>query len=88
MNIKVNFISKLTKTNSVNNIVFVKDNKFKNKILNPIIKSVTNNELFKDDLFVQKEFNNSNYIFVNCKNMSTSSDYENIGSKLYDYLKK
>jgi leucyl aminopeptidase len=88
MNIKVNFISKLTKTNSVNNIVFVKDNKFKNKILNPIIKSVTNNELFKYDLFVQKEFNNSNYIFVNFKNMSTSSDCENIGSKLYDYLKK
>ena len=88
MNIKVNFISKLTKTNSVNNIVFVKDSKFKNKILNPIIKSVTNNSLFKDDLFVQKEFNNSNYIFVNFKNMSTSSDCENIGSKLYDYLKK
>ena len=88
MNIKVNFISKLTKTNSVNNIVFVKDKKFKNKILNPIIKSVINNELFKDDLFVQKEFNNSNYIFVNFKNMSTSSDCENIGSKLYDYLKK
>ena len=56
MNIKVNFISKLTKTNSVNNIVFVKDKKFKNKILNPIIKSVINNELFKDDLFVQKDF--------------------------------
>ena len=88
MNIKVNFISKLTKTNSVNNIVFVKDNKFKNKILNPIIKSVTNNELFKYDLFVQKEFNNSNYIFVNFKNMSNPSDCENIGSKLYDYLKK
>ena len=88
MNIKVNFISKLTKTNSLNNIVFVKENKFKNKILNPIIKSVTNNELFKDDLFVQKEFNNSNYIFVNFKNMSPSSDCENIGSKLYDYLKK
>ena len=88
MNIKVNFISNLTKTNSVNNIVFVKDNKFKNKILNPIIKSVTNNELFKDELFVQKEFKNSNYIFVNFKNMSTSSDCEKIGSKLYDYLKK
>jgi len=88
MKIKVNFISNLTKTNSVNNIVFVKDNKFKNKILNPIIKSVTNNELFKDELFVQKEFKNSNYIFVNFKNMSTSSDCEKIGSKLYDYLKK
>ena len=88
MNIKVNFISNLTKTNSVNNIVFVKDNKFKNKILNPIIKSVTDNELFKNDLFVQKEFNNSNYIFINFKNMSNSSDCEKIGSKLYDYLKK
>ena len=88
MNIKVNFISNLTKTNSVNNIVFVKDNKFKNKILNPIIKSVTDNELFKDDFFVQKEFKNSNYLFVNIKNMSTPSDYEKIGSKLYDYLKK
>ena len=88
MNIKVNFISNLTKTNSANNIVFVKDNKFKNKILNPIIKSVTNNELFKDELFIQKEFKNSNYIFVNFINMSTPSDCEKIGSKLYDYLKK
>ena len=88
MNIKVNFISNLTKTNSVNNIVFVKDNKFKNKILNSIIKSVTDNELFKDDLFVQKEFKNSNYIFINFKNISNSSDCEKIGSKLYDYLKK
>ena len=27
------------------------------------------------------------YIFVNCIKLSTSSDYENIGSKLFDYLK-
>ncbi len=88
MNIKVNFISNLTKTKKINNIVFVKDNKIKNKFLNSIIKSVTDNELFKDNFFVQKEFKKSNYIFVNCKKISTSSDYENIGSKLYDYLKK
>ena len=88
MNIKVNFISKLTKTNTSNNIVFVKDNKIKNKFLNTIIKSVLDNQLFKDDKFAQKEFKNTNYIFVNCTNISTSSDFENIGSKLFDYLKK
>ena len=88
MNIKVNFISKLTKTNTSNNIVFVKDNKIKNKFLNTIIKSVLDNQLFKDDKFAQKEFKNTNYIFVNCTNISVSSDFENIGSKLFDYLKK
>ena len=88
MNIKVNFISDLTKTKKINNIVFFKNNNIKNKFLNSIIKSVTDNELFKDNFFVQKEFKKSNYIFVNCKKVSTSSDYENIGSKLYDYLKK
>ncbi len=87
MNIKVNFISNLTKTNTTNNIVFVNDNRIKNKVLNPIIKSVKDNELFKEALFVQKEFKNLNYIFVNCKKLSTASDFENIGSKLYDYLK-
>ncbi len=88
MNLKVNFISNLTISKTINNIVLVKDSKVKNNFLNPIIKSVTDNELFKDNLFVQKEFKNSNYIFVNCKKISTSSDCENIGSKLYDYLKK
>ncbi len=88
MSLKVNFISKLTKSNTANSIVFVKDNKIKNKNLNPIIKAVLDNQLFKDDLFAQKEFKNLNYIFVNCKKMSNSSDYENIGSKLFDYLKK
>ena len=88
MNLKVNFTSKLSKSSAANSIVFVKDNKIKNKILNPIIKSVLGNQLFKDDLFTQKEFKSLNYIFVNCKKMSSSSDYENIGSKLFDYLKK
>ncbi len=88
MNIKVNFTSKIIKANTANCVVLVKDNKIKNKYLNPIAKSVLNNQLFKDDKFVQKEFKNTNYVFVNCKKMSHSSDYENIGSKLYDYLKK
>ena len=88
MNIKVNFTGKLTKAKTVNGIVFVKANKVKNKVLNPILKSVLDNQLFKDELFIQKEYMNTNYIFVNCKNLNFSSDYENIGSKLFDYLKK
>ena len=88
MNIKVNFTSKSTEANAANCIVFVKDNKIKNKILTPIIKSVIDNQLFIDDLFTQKEFKKINYIFVNCKKTITSFDYENIGSKLFDYLKK
>ena len=90
MNIKVNFISKLSKANTktVNEIVFVKGKKIKNNVLNPILKSVLDNQLFQDQLFSQKGFKNVDYIFVNCRKLSISSDYDNIGSKLFDYLKK
>jgi len=88
MNIKVNFTSKLSKAKIVNEIVFVKGKKIKNNILNVILKSVLDNQLFQDQLFIQKEHKNKDYIFINCKKLSMSSDYENIGSKLFDYLKK
>ena len=88
MNIKVNFTSKLSKAKIANEIVFVKGKKVKNNILNPILKSVLNNQLFQDQLFIQKEYKNKDYIFINCKKLSVSTDYENIGSKLFDYLKK
>ena len=88
MNLKVNFITKLSKAMILNSIIFVKDKKVKNNVLNSILKSILKNQLFLEDLFVQKEHNNINYIFVNCEKLSTSSDYESIGSKLFDYLKK
>ena len=88
MNIKVNFTSKLSKAKTVNEVVFVKGKKIKNSILNPILKSILDNELFLDQLFIQREYKNTNYIFVNCKKLTMSTDYENIGSKLFDYLKK
>jgi len=86
MKLKVNFISKLAKAKTVNEIVFVKNKKINNKNLNSILKLILDNELFQEKLFVQREYKNSNYIFVNCKNSSLSSEYENIGSKLFDYL--
>ena len=88
MNIKVNFTRKLSKAKMANGIVFVKEKKIKNIFLNSILKSVLDNELFKDQLFIQREYKNINYIFINCKKLKISSDYENIGSKLFDYLNK
>jgi len=88
MNIKVNFTSQLSKAKTKNEIIFVKGKKIKNSFLNPILKSILDNELFLDQLFVQREYKNTNYIFVNCKKLTMSTDYENIGSKLFDYLKK
>ena len=88
MNIKVNFTSKLSKAKTVNEIVFVKGKKIKNSVLSSILKSVLDNQLFQDQLLIQKEYKNTNYIFINCKKLSMSSDCENIGSKLFDYLKK
>ena len=88
MSIKVNFTTKLSKAKITNEIVFVKGKKINNNILNPILKSVLDNQLFQDQLIIQKEYKNNNYIFINCKKLSMSTDYENIGSKLFDYLKK
>jgi len=88
MKLKVNFTSKISKSKTLNEIIFVKNKKIKNKNLSLILKSVLDNQLFKDQLFVQKEFKDLNYIFINCSKISTSSDYENIGSKLFEYLSK
>ena len=87
MNLKVKFTSKLIKAKALNEIVFVKNKNIKSKDIKTHIKSLKDNSLFQEQLFIQKEFNNKNYIFVNCKKLSLSSDYENIGSKLFDYLK-
>tara|TARA_B100000686_G_scaffold272756_1_gene290066 strand:+ start:6880 stop:8316 length:1437 start_codon:yes stop_codon:yes gene_type:complete len=88
MKLKVNYIRKLSKANAVNEIVFVKNKKLKNSYLDFIFKLVPDNQLFEEQLFIQKEYKNRNYVFVNCIKLSLSSDYENIGSKFFDYLSK
>ena len=87
MKIKVNFASKTPKSAMANEIVFVKNKNIKNNNLKPILKTIFDNKLFKDQLFVQKEHGNKNYIFVNCSKTLLSNDYENIGSKLFEFLK-
>jgi len=87
MKLKVNFVSKIPKVAMVNELVFVKNKNIKNISLKPISKLILDNQLFKERLFFQKEYKGRDYIFINCSNSSLSSDYENIGSKLFDYLK-
>ena len=86
MKLKVNFVTKLSKAKTENEIIFVKNQKLKNKNLKPILKFVLESKLFQEELFIQKEYNKRNYIFINCRKLTLSSDYENIGSKLFDYL--
>ncbi len=87
MKLKVNFVSKISKVTKANELVFVKNKNIKNKGLKPVLKLILDNQLFKEQLFLQKEYKGRDYIFINCSNSSLSSDYENIGSKLFDYLK-
>ena len=84
MKLKVNFIRKISKVAKINEIVFIKSKKVKNINLKPVL----DNELFKEQLIIQKEYSNKNKIFVNCIKTSLSTDYENIGSILLDYLRK
>ncbi len=86
MKLKVNFATKLSKAKAENEIIFVKNQNLKNKNLKPILKFVLESKLFQEELFIQKEYIKRNYIFINCRKLTLSSDYENIGSKLFDYL--
>ena len=88
MKLKVNFISKLIQAKTQNEIIFVKNKNPKNNNLKTSLKAVLESKLFQEELFVQKVSDNKNYIFVNCKQLVLSSDYENIGSKLFEYLNK
>ncbi|MDC0163743.1 leucyl aminopeptidase [Candidatus Pelagibacter sp.] len=87
MKLKVNFVSKISRVIKANELVFVKNKNINDKSLKPISKLILDNQLFKEQLFLQKEYKGRDYIFINCSNSSLSSDYENIGSKLFDYLK-
>ena len=78
MKLKVNFVRKISKAAAINEIVFIKSKSNKN---------IVDNELFKEQLIIQKEQNGKNKIFVNCIKTSLSKDYEKMGSKLFNYLK-
>ena len=51
MKLKVNFVTKLSKAKTENEIIFVKNENHKNKNLKPILKFVLESKLFQEELF-------------------------------------
>ena len=84
MKLKLNFVTKKPKLSIKNELIFVKNKNFRIGRLNTI--EILNNELFKEKKISQINDNSSNYILVNCIDINKISDFENIGSKLFDFL--
>ena len=84
MKLKLNFVTKKPKLSIKNELIFVKNKNFRIGRLNTI--EILNNELFKEKKISQINDNSSNYILVNCIDINKISDFENLGSKLFDFL--
>jgi len=84
MKLKLKFISKISKLADKNELIFINNKNFKHKILDE--KEILDNELFKEKKIIQKNHEKGNYILINCIDKKNSSDFENIGSKLFDFL--
>ena len=86
MKLKLNFVSKILKLDGKNELIFINNKNFKHKSLNQ--KEIFENELFKEKKIIQRNHHKDNYIFINCIDQKKSSDFENLGSKLFDFLSK
>ncbi len=84
MKLKINFLTKILKGNAKNELIFINNRNFKHKTLNQ--KEIIHNELFKEKKIIQRNHEEGNYILINCIDQKKSSDFENIGSKLFDFL--
>ena len=84
MKLKLNFVSKNPKSAVKNELIFINNKNFKHKTLDH--KEIIDNELFKEKKVIQRNQDKSNYILINCIEQKKSSDFENIGSKLFDFL--
>ena len=84
MKLKLNFVSKNPKSAVKNELIFINNKNFKHKTLDK--KEIIDNELFKEKKIIQRNQDKINYIFINCIEQKKPSDFENIGSKLFDFL--
>ncbi len=84
MKLKLNFVRKISNSTAKNELIFINNKNFKHKALDQ--KEVLDNELFKEKKILQRNNNKGNIILINCIDKKKSSDFENIGSKLFDFL--
>ena len=84
MKLKLNFVSKKPKQGLKNELIFIKNKNL--KIRNFNITEVLKNEIFKEKKILQINNNFTNFILVNCIDINKTSDFENLGSKLFSFL--
>ena len=84
MKLKLNFVGKIPKLVVKNELIFLNNQNFKHKTLDQ--KEILDNELFNEKKIIQKNLVKGSYILINCIDQKKSSDFENIGSKLFDFL--
>ena len=84
MKLKINFVTKKPKLSFKNQLIFIKNKSFRIRSFN--IVEVLKNEIFKEKKILQVNNNFTNFIFVNCIDINKTSDFENLGSKLFSYL--
>ncbi len=86
MKLKLNFASTIPKLAVKNELIFINNKNFKHKTLD--LKEIIDNELFKEQKIVQRNQDKKNFILINCIDKKNSSDFENIGSNLFEFLSK
>ncbi len=84
MKLKLNFVTKIPKLAIKNELIFINNKNFKHKTFDQ--REIIDNELFKEKKIIQRNQDKISYIFINCIEQKKSSDFENIGSKLFDFL--
>ncbi len=84
MKLKLNLVSKTPKLAVKNELIFINNKNFKHKTLD--LKEIIDNELFKEEKIILRNQDKYNYILINCIEQNKSSDFENIGSKLFNFL--
>jgi len=86
MKLKINFVTKKPKLSFKNELIFIKNKNF--KIGNLKITEVLKNEIFKEKKILQVNNNFTKFILVNCIDINKTSDFENLGSKLFSFLRE
>ena len=83
MNIKIKYQKKLKLIKDHTEVQFLKD-----KSSNVNIKSTSEKKIFEEKKILLKSINDKSHIFINISKIKTSTDFEKIGSKLYDFSKE
>ncbi len=84
MKLNLNFVGKIPKLVVKNELIFINNKSFKHEKLDQ--KEIIDNELFIEKKIIQRNQGKVNYILINCIEKKKSSEFENIGSKLFDFL--